>query len=288
MTSNNASFRPEQLTGLLRHLLTAETPETFLWELRAIGLREKAAVEEDGDIRQQRPVATGIEGAELDAGGLGRWSWGEEGIPLIDADLLHEGRYMGRFRVYGDEGTPAGETLSCMSPLLIPAVSRLMALREAEHRATIDGLTGVLNRAGLEQRMSEELHRARRQASPICLMMLDVDGLKQTNDERGHQAGDRLLCRVADVTSSVLRSFDVVGRFGGDEFLVLLPDTAIESAVRVAARIRRYLREAPEGPQVSLGVIQAGEGESWRSLVARADKAMYEIKNENRDDVSAA
>lgn len=232
--------------------------------------------------------APGIAGGQIDAGGLGSWNWGEGGVPLIDADLEHAGRALGRFRVFGDETRPMGMLVSQIAPIIIPMTARIMACLEAERRARVDGLTGVLNRSGLLTRLGEELQRARRAQTAISLLMADVDNMKQLNDESGHQAGDRALCRIADTLRGSLRGSDVVGRLGGDEFLAILPDADLEQARTAANRIRHELRGTRERLSLSIG-LAAGTGDTPpEQLIRQADEAMYRIKQSERGRVSAA
>jgi len=262
---------------LLRHLLGAETPEGFIREYERLIFSYP-----DSDTGDQ-----GF-GIEIDAGTLGRWSWGGHGLPLVDADLTHEKRFLGRLVIRGNEDSLVGQVLSRLGPLISPTVARLLAIQEAERRATADGLTGTLNRIGVEQRIIEELQRNRRSGNSMVLMMVDVDGLKLINDEHGHQAGDRALCRVADILVGATRGSDIVGRYGGDEFIIVLPETEQAAATLVARRVLRELAKDRDAPNVSIGLSESHESDSCDRLMGRADKAMYEVKSQGRDGVSAA
>jgi len=282
MTSAD-SLQPE--LARIRHLLCAQNPSDLLEAFQTLA----------GDLAgnhsmtwDELSVASGIHAVEIDSPGLGRWSLGHGGLPLIDADLEHEGLSLGRFQVSGDESCEGGALVCRLSPLLIPTVSRLMAIREAQQRATVDALTGVLNRTGLEQRLSEELTRSRRNQTSLSLLMIDVDDLKALNDELGHQAGDRALCKLADTLRAATRGSDLVGRFGGDEFLVTLPETDLEAARLVAARFRRQLDQVVGAPRVSIGITEGTAEETREQLIRRADMAMYSVKQDGRDGVAAA
>lgn len=232
--------------------------------------------------------APGITGGQIDAGGLGQWSWGNGGIPLIDADLEHAGRAVGRFRVFGDEAMPMGLLVTRVAPILIPMTARIVACLEAERRARVDGLTGVLNRSGLLIRLGEELQRARRSQTTLSLLLADVDNMKQINDESGHQAGDRALCRIADTLRGSLRGSDVVGRLGGDEFVAILPDVGLDQARIAADRIRHQLGAVREQLSLSIG-LAAGTGDTPpERLIHQADDAMYRVKQSDRGRISAA
>lgn len=141
-------------------------------------------------------------------------------------------------------------------------------------RALTCPLTGLPNRRALEMALEREAARVERGGPPFALVLLDLDGFKQVNDERGHKEGDRYLRRLAQALVSGVRRGDLVARWGGDEFAVLLPGTGEKEAVEVAERLGRRLRE--EGVSASLGVaVYAGDLED---LFLRADQALYRAK----------
>jgi diguanylate cyclase (GGDEF)-like protein len=158
-------------------------------------------------------------------------------------------------------------------------------------RAKVDGLTGLWNRSFFEERLDAELALARRTGRPVACIMLDVDHFKRINDRFGHTAGDMALRAVAQVMRANCRIEDVVCRWGGEEFVVLCPNTDCNSAVIAAERLRRVI--AASEPRcgedtipltASLGVADiANSGDS--SLVLAADKALYEAKNSGRNAV---
>jgi two-component system cell cycle response regulator len=163
--------------------------------------------------------------------------------------------------------------------------------------ATIDGLTQLVNRRVLDVRLSEELSRAKRYKHPLTCMLVDVDHFKAVNDSYGHQVGDRVLIEVAFAIKQSLRATDVIGRYGGEEFMVLAPETPIAAARVVAERIRaaitkRTFEKADEGlPSVtaSIGVASTEiEAKSEDDLVKRADEALYRAKHEGRNRVILA
>ncbi|WP_406672673.1 GGDEF domain-containing protein [Natronospira sp.] len=258
---------------LLHMMAAAESPSGLIKQIEPCLARQKYA---------------GISGVSLQAGPLGNWSHGDGGGILVDGDLLHAGRSLGRLRVFGDEHSEAGQSIRQMAPLLIASAARLLALHEAERRAMIDPLTGVLNRHGLEVRLAEEAGRARRNQLPLSVLMIDVDHLKDINDQMGHGAGDRSLRSLADVLTASVRGSDQVARWGGDEFMVLLPETDLEGGRMVAARIRRLLSKIPAAPMVSIGLSEMAGTDSIERMVSRADQAMYRVKKAGRDGVSAA
>ncbi len=159
--------------------------------------------------------------------------------------------------------------------------ARLRAL--LAHQATTDALTGVHNRRYMEQRLREELARAERTGQPFCFALLDVVGLKRVNDSLGHGTGDRVLQEVAQHLRDSVRASDVVCRYGGDEFAVLLAQTRPAEAARALQRVLRQLavRVGPwgEGIWVSAGVAAYPEdGNTQEALAAAADRRMYRAR----------
>ena len=168
--------------------------------------------------------------------------------------------------------------------------------RDIEQQALTDALTGLLNRRAIMDQLEMEWHRAKREPQPLSLIMMDVDRLKEINDKFGHLTGDDALVRVGQLLQKSMRRYDGVGRWGGDEFLVVLPKTSMELATKVATRLLRTINESQiqtsDGGMVdleaSLGVACADdfEGDDKRgveSLLARADEALYQAKEQGRN-----
>jgi diguanylate cyclase (GGDEF)-like protein len=172
-------------------------------------------------------------------------------------------------------------------------VTRLRQGRdELERLSRTDGLTGLPNRRYLMETVEKEILRAQRNQRPFSLMMIDVDHFKQYNDAFGHLAGDEVLTRLGEALSETIRSADYCGRYGGEEFTALLPDTPLEQATEVAERIRARMAEHSFGedrPAVTLS-IGIGEcptdGDTLEAVLARADAAMYHAKQTGRDRVA--
>ncbi|HET7794456.1 MAG TPA: GGDEF domain-containing protein [Rhizobacter sp.] len=165
---------------------------------------------------------------------------------------------------------------------VVRAESRLRDL------ASTDVLTGLANRRHMLQVAQHQLGRRRRDGTPLCLMLGDVDHFKAINDRLGHDVGDRALARVARAIKSATRESDIVGRWGGEEFLVVLPETELDAALRVAERVRVAVQQisvAAHVPalSVTLGVSSLRDGESLEDAIARADAAMYRGKTEGRN-----
>ena len=150
------------------------------------------------------------------------------------------------------------------------------ALFKLREQAAFDELTGTLRRAAGMAALDREISRARRMKAPLTVAFIDLDGLKQANDRRGHKAGDELLRGLAEVLKSGLRGQDLVTRYGGDEFVCLLPDTPAAAARAKLASIQSEAEAA--GIRFSLGVAQLERSDDLVSLLARADREMYEAK----------
>ena len=158
-------------------------------------------------------------------------------------------------------------------------------LEAAKESARIDALTTLPNRRGWDEALSRELARARREQSPFCIALLDLDHFKEFNDTHGHQAGDRLLRRGASAWKLALRQSDLVARYGGEEFAVLLPICELDEAMQVIERLRA---STPEDQTVSAGVAEWNGYEAEEALIDRADLALYNAKREGRDRTTAA
>ena len=158
-----------------------------------------------------------------------------------------------------------------------------------------DPLTGLYNRRFFSEILESELQRARRLKSCVSLLVADIDHFKSVNDKYGHQVGDHVLVEVADCLRKGLRSYDVASRYGGEEFVLILPATPAEAGIEVAERLRRSVEnmilEAPmEGPvTVSIGIssFPDGEADDAYSLVRRADKALYRAKKNGRNRIAS-
>lgn len=166
------------------------------------------------------------------------------------------------------------------------------ARRHIELMAITDGLTGLHNRRHGLERFGEELDRARRRRTSLSCLIFDIDHFKQVNDTHGHLAGDKVLKEVGRRLLSELRSYDVACRYGGEEFLVVLPETEFPDATAFAERIREVMRTEPVhgiGISVSIGVTRLrGEDNTADDLVRRADAALYRAKENGRDRVVTA
>ncbi|KRC70069.1 putative diguanylate cyclase YcdT [compost metagenome] len=164
------------------------------------------------------------------------------------------------------------------------------AIDEVRSEGDRDWLTGVYNRRGFEARARPQHAHARAGAA---LIICDVDHFKRVNDLHGHQSGDMVLQHVARALSGAVREGDVLGRIGGEEFAIYLPDAAGTEARAYAERLRRAVQDAPRilgaeiSVTISVGVAQAGQAETWESLFRRADGKLYQAKHAGRNQVVA-
>ncbi len=169
--------------------------------------------------------------------------------------------------------------------------SSLGVLRQAERNAHTDALTGLGNRHWMAVMFEREVTRAQQDGKALCLMMIDVDNFKAFNDQYGHIAGDRVLVAVGETLRDFLRPTDLIARFGGDEFAILLPDVTLAQARQTAERLRtRVAQLSPTSLTtaitISVGVASHAAGEDVTALVHRADAAMYDAKDRGRNRVA--
>ncbi|WP_110960679.1 MULTISPECIES: GGDEF domain-containing protein [unclassified Acidovorax] len=195
--------------------------------------------------------------------------------------------------------------LATFSVVLVSSVGFVFMSRDRADEnnrvlAALDPLTGVANRRSLIAALDRDVARAQRMREPMALMMVDIDHFKDVNDQYGHPAGDRVLCSVVNVLRQRVRAQDLVGRYGGEEFMVLLPDTGLTGAEQLARELCKAVEESRcpadgvPGPgiavTVSIGVFggRLDSGDSWDMLIAAADRALYQAKNNGRNRVEVA
>jgi len=171
-----------------------------------------------------------------------------------------------------------------------------LLINNLNHLSTIDGLTGLFNRRALTDILQRELERAERYGSDLSLILCDVDKFKSINDIYGHAAGDKALQAVSESLKIALRKSDILGRYGGDEFMIILPETSLDGAKKLAEKIRVAVLEialelpvnARIGLSLSVGVASCcAPMEDIDTLVKLADTALYTSKHEGRNMVSA-
>jgi len=163
-------------------------------------------------------------------------------------------------------------------------------LEIVEAEANLDPLTNLFNRRSLERTLKEFFTLCKQSKMSFSLVLIDLDDFKYVNDNYGHHVGDLVLAEVAKVLRTSMRAKDIVGRWGGDEFVAIMPNTDLENAKKVFERIRSQLEEMEilaEGRRfkisISVGVVQCGENfQSWLDMIKEADRLMYEDKNKRK------
>jgi len=173
-------------------------------------------------------------------------------------------------------------------------------LRESEERYRLlsltDSLTGLFNSRHLRERLQIEIERAQRYERPLSLLVLDCDNFKRINDTYGHLEGDKVLMQLARIIGAGVRRTDSGYRYGGEEFVVLLPETGLQAALLFAERLRAQFAAAVVGTEsgaefsctVSIGAAELLPGENGEDLIRRADEACYCAKGRGKNCVSAA
>jgi len=155
--------------------------------------------------------------------------------------------------------------------------------------ATTDSLTKINNRYALMKLLESEINRASRYKQPLSVLMFDADNFKEVNDQHGHDVGDIVLADLARVVSGTLRESDIIGRYGGEEFLVIMPNTRLEEAKQSAERIRKSVEahcfETIDTLTVSLGLVELQDGEDINTLFKRLDQLMYSAKDGGRNQL---
>ena len=184
------------------------------------------------------------------------------------------------------------EALVAERTLELSRVNQQLQIQLDENRslAERDALTRIANRYRLEKCLLEECDRAERFRVPLALVAMDIDDFKPVNDRYGHGVGDQTLIGVAERLESCVRTTDLLARWGGDEFMVVLPASNLDTAKELAERIRRAIKQSPIvndlNVTLSLGIVERRMGESPAALVARADRALYRSKAAGKDGVS--
>lgn len=191
------------------------------------------------------------------------------------------------------------EYLNQLSVQIATTINRANVYAEILKHATLDALTGFYNRRQLEERIKQEVANAKRQKAPLCGIMTDIDFFKSVNDTYGHAVGDLVLKTIAKIIRGQLREYDIAGRYGGEEFSILLPFTKINEAQMVAERLRKTIegklidisKVNPDSETkkinvtLSLGVYEMQENDNDEDLLKKADKALYQAKNTGRNKV---
>ena len=219
----------------------------------------------------------------------------------------HDARYMGNRKGFilgctrGGEEIRLGATILHMRsenrPLMVAIIrdltERLAHQNELQRLANTDPLSGALNRRAFREAAETEMHTSRLYNHGVALMLFDIDHFKRVNDRHGHETGDQVICEFTDLLRGSLRTHDVLGRWGGEEFIVLLPAAALEQALNIGERIRRTVENTvfgnglPGGLQLttSVGVTYDSRNETLDGFIRRADQALYAAKANGRNRV---
>ena len=203
------------------------------------------------------------------AGILGRRAWRDDRVPVVEYDALVE-----KVDAFNEQ-------------------ARRLAKAFRAALSDLDPLTGTQNRVSMERDLKREQQRAFRTAQPCCVALVDIDHFKKVNDTHGHLAGDRVLAAVTRMLIDSLRPYDSIYRFGGEEFLLCLPDTGPEDARSVLERIRKRIASmamevggaASLSITVSIGVAQMQPRRPIEEITDRADRALYQAKENGRNQV---
>ena len=231
------------------------------------------------------------------AGELARAGDPDAGPERLELPLTVRGELFGQLvltgRAFDDEQVETATSLAAQAEV---ALENAQLHRIVEWQALVDPLTGLANRRALEESLQEEVARAERFAGDLCLVIADLDRFKAINDRFGHPTGDRALREFAQTLRDIVRDIDSAGRWGGEEFALILPGTNAAGGVAVAERVRAALAEreirAANGELVDLtasfGVAAFSDSGDLQSLVSDADDALYWAKRDGRDRVAAA
>ncbi|HSL82999.1 MAG TPA: diguanylate cyclase [Thermoanaerobaculia bacterium] len=289
-----------------------ETPDELVgWETRTIlGWTGELFVDRDGFFQridrlvgERRPVLSEelalVDGRTFERDYVPVLTDGDyRGHFWVFRDITHHKRIEEELRRSAERLEQANRDLEATNraqlALMLVNLELQKSLRE---QALHDDLTGLCNRRHLEERLDQELRRARRSGTPLAVLLLDLDRFKQVNDQHGHAAGDLLLARFARLLQETVRADDVVARYGGEEFTVVLPGAGPREAQRVAEKVRRRTqRLSLEVGERRLGTVTVSVGVAWRpecgesseELLEAADRALYRAKGEGRNRVVAA
>jgi diguanylate cyclase (GGDEF)-like protein len=238
--------------------------------------------------------ATGATGATIRTDGLAAAAGNHRASgERLEHPLTVGGERLGTLVLIGSFDAEERMTAASLAAHAAVALENARLHAVVERQALVDGLTGIANRRGCEDALAHEIARSNRMGTPFTLVVADLDDFKRTNDRHGHEAGDDVLREFAGVLRLTLRDSDLPGRWGGEEFVLLLPGTDVEGGAQLAERVRAAFRErefrgrdgAPFRVTASFGVAELRPGEGERQLFARGDRALYEAKRLGKDRV---
>lgn len=229
--------------------------------------------------------------------------------PEIDLTVGRTAKHACTFRLIVDRqdlgqvtftrGRPFTEKESALLEFLLSSLAyplrNALQYENAFQASLTDPLTGIYNRTAMEAALRREISLARRYGTPLSLIIMDMDGLKKVNDNYGHTAGDQLIRAVVDAVCSSLRETDLVSRYGGDEFTILLNNTARRGAAVLAENIRKKIQgvacqfeNKTIRATVSMGVASLSNRDKYTGLFVRADQALYDAKRQGRNCIKVA
>lgn len=284
LIANGTSFTPEIIRGLLKHLIAnkaALSNEKAQSEIRDIirQMQEYFTSEENDMQSHTDAIETHVNNMPGDI------SFNE--LQKISNDILSETKSI------VDGSNRLKKRLKDSSKEVARLKKELESFKE---KATRDVLTGIGNRAAFESDMMRETTIARKNGKPLSLLLCDIDHFKKVNDTYGHLIGDKVLKATASILKSQVKGRDCLSRYGGEEFAIILPDTALESGLTVAEKIRRHfntLKWTNKGSKdiikpitISIGAALYRPGESVDDTIKRADVALYNSKNTGRNRVT--
>lgn len=216
-------------------------------------------------------------------------------MPMQLMSLTHAGQLVGALALWRSDGASANPLEAAFEQALADALAARRELLQAHREVLHDPLTGLYNRRAIAEELTRLAALAQRSGRPLALVMLDLDDFKAVNDRDGHEAGDAVLKSTAEALRQALRTSDVPLRYGGEEFLVALPETAEAEALLVAERLRAAIAARQvvlDGKRLtvtaSLGVAILGPHEALDAAIARADGALYAAKRAGKNRCAAA
>ncbi|MCU1716523.1 GGDEF domain-containing protein [Pseudomonas sp. 5P_3.1_Bac2] len=301
--SNTIDFDAAKLQrlGYARELHKTLQPISLAQLRQQLNMRLQTSLEVERIVEMffhevQRLVPLGAVSYQLHACDL-HLEFGQRASHSAGYRLNHDGDFLGELTLrrnqrFTDE--ELGQLESLLASMLFPLRNALL-YRAALQTALRDPLTQTGNRIAMQQSLKREVELARRNMQPMSVLMVDIDHFKQINDQYGHLIGDQALIAVANALKDSLRNVDMVFRFGGEEFMVLLSNTDPIGAAMVGERVRlavqniqHLVHNQPLPLSVSLGCATLQGAESMDSLLERADQAMYESKRGGRNRLSMA
>lgn len=293
----NCEFYHALLDNLFEALYIVDSDETILYWNKACELLTGYAAEEmvgrsyeqtaiayvSGQITDEAKQRQGL-GRVLESSVAGKW---KGSIQRKNGQTIYVKSHITPIQL--NDGTVAGavEILRNMTSQLALEEAHQEIL-EASRR---DSLTGLYNRCSLTEFFKAEIERSKRYQQPFSIILADIDYFKRFNDQYGHEVGDQVLKRISEFFGESIRQPDLVGRWGGEEFLILTPNSDRPGAVHLARRLRKKigqmsLDDMDETITVSFGVSEFNQGQSLDQLLYQADMALYRAKNNGRDQVA--